>query len=53
MNKAGEEMTLQQAIEVLEEYGGLFPQARGECRAIDIAIEAIKEKIERENGQQE
>ena len=43
-------MDLERAVEILKEYGCLFPHCGGEDEAIEIAVQAIEEKIERESS---
>lgn len=36
-------MTENEAIKIIREYGGLFPKARGEHEALEMAINALEE----------
>lgn len=36
-------MTENEAIKIIREYGGLFPKARGEHEALEMAIKALEE----------
>ena len=38
-------MTENEAIEIIEEYKGLFPNARNENESLDIAIKALEKQI--------
>lgn len=36
-------MTENEAVKIIREYSGLFPQARGEDEALEMAIKALEE----------
>ena len=36
-------MTIDEAVKIIREYSGLFPQARGEDEALEMAIKALQE----------
>ena len=36
-------MTENEAVKIIREYSGLFPQARGEDEALEMAIQALEE----------
>ena len=38
-------MTENEAIEIIEEYKGLFPNARNEGESLDMAIKALEKQI--------